>query len=249
MNEKAEKKVLVVDDDPELFELIKLGLSPKGFELLHAEYWRDAIRSAYTEHPDIIILDVMMPQMDGFEICRRLREMADFPIIMLTASTSKDDLLAGFQAGADDFITKPFLIDELEARINALLNRSEKRDTQWTEKFDDGYLKIDLAEGSVYRAGELVKLTPTEYQLLSRLIRDRGTVLSHIELVREVWGTGYLNAENTAGKTSLQLYIGYLRNKIEEDPDEPKYIQTKWGVGYWFASETYLDAGLEVDFS
>ncbi|NOH10972.1 MAG: response regulator transcription factor [Chloroflexi bacterium] len=240
----AKEKILLVDDDLEFYELLKHQLSTRGFEVLHADFWREAIRLAYENHPDLIILDVMMAEMDGFEVCRRLREMSDVPIIMLTARTSKDDLLSGFQAGADDYLSKPFLLDELHARIKALLKRSKTRDNKWTETFDDGNLSIDLKEGVVRKEGEVITLTPTEYQLLSRLVRNRGSVMSHSELVRKVWGTGYLMTESTSGKTSLQLYIGYLRNKLEDDPSEPHYIQTKWGVGYWFAPETYLDTDL-----
>ena len=242
-----EKKVLIVDDDPDLFKLVEVGLSDKGYSLIFADFWRDVIRMAYEHHPDLIVLDVMMAEMDGFEVCRRLREMSDVPIIILTARSSKEDLLTGFQAGADDYLFKPFLLEELEARMKALLKRSGKRDTNWVEKFDDGHLSIDLKDGIVYKDGEVVALTPTEFHLLSKLVRNRGSVMSHNELVRKVWGTGYLMAESTSGKTSLQLYIGYLRNKIEDDPSMPQYIQTKWGIGYWFAPETFLGSDLDED--
>ena len=236
------EKILLVDDDLELYDLLKYQVKAKGFEIHHALFWRDAIRLAYKHHPDIVILDITLPEMDGFEICRRLREMSDIPIIMLTARASQEDLVTGFQAGADDYLTKPFHFDELEVRMRALLNRAKKRDADWLDVFSDGTLQINLKENTIFKHGELVLLTPTEYHLLEALVRNRGTVLSHRELVKRVWGTGYLQADGSSGKTSLQLYIGYLRNKLEEDPTNPKYIQTKWGVGYWFVTEPYLES-------
>jgi two-component system KDP operon response regulator KdpE len=209
--------------------------------MLYASTWREGIRMAYEHHPDIILLDIMMPEMDGYEICKRLREMSDVPIIIQTAKSDKNDLLEGFQSGADDFLTKPYNLDELEARIRALLKRTRKRSENWPNKFDDGNLKIDLTKGHVIRSNEQIYLTPTEFQLLSALLRNRGSVMSHRELIKLVWGTGYLMGEGS-GKTSLQLYIRYLREKIETDPANPKYLLTKWGVGYWFASESFLDA-------
>lgn len=206
--------------------------------MVYAPYWRDGLKMAYDHHPDLVILDIMMPEMDGYEVCKRLQEMSDVPILMLTAKAEKDDLLRGFQAGAADYLTKPFIITELEYRIRALLKHTNNRSRDEVNIYEYGSLKVDLKQGRVFRDNEQVPLTPTEFRLLSYLIRNRGTVIGHEELIRRVWGTGYL-LDPDGGKASLQLYISYLRDKIEDDPKDPYFIRTKWGVGYfWYVPET-----------
>lgn len=224
-------KILLVDDDPTLNELVQLDLQRKGFSVHCAKDGDEVLRLAYEVHPDLVILDVMMPTLDGYEVCRRLRSMTDVPILFLTAKSRDTDVLRGFDAGADDYLRKPFSLRELEARIQALLKRSQRTASpQVTDVFDDGYLRIDMKQQSVCRKGEFVRLTPTEFRLLACLVREKGKVLTHEELLRKVWGEGYTDAIPT-----LSLYIRYLREKIEEDPGKPKYIRNKWGVGYWFA--------------
>jgi two-component system, OmpR family, KDP operon response regulator KdpE len=222
------EKLLILDDDVALSELLAARLEGQGYATLVAHNGRDGMRIAYEAQPDLIILDISMPEMDGFEVCRRLREMTDVPILMLTARTGNEDLVRGFEAGADDYVKKPVDFSELELRIRAILKRAggEKEALH----FDDGNLQVDLERGHVYLRGERVHLSPTEQRLLSCLVRERGRVVYHAELLKQVWGEGYL--DSTA---NLSLYIRYLREKLEDDPSEPRYICNEWGVGYWFA--------------
>jgi two-component system KDP operon response regulator KdpE len=171
----------------------------------------------------------MMPQLDGFETCKRLREFSDVPIIMLTASIEEKDILKGFGCGADDYIRKPFSRNELTARMLAVLKRKYVQDCS-SISYDDGNLSIDLNQQMVYKQGERIHLTKNEFQLLSHLLSHQGRVVSHAALLAEVWGAGYREA-----KSLLSLYVRYLRQKIEDDPRDPKYIRTAWGTGYWFA--------------
>ena len=189
----------------------------------------EGLKLAYRLHPDVIVLDIMMPDLDGYETCRRLREISEVPVLMLTAMTSEEDLLRGFEAGADDYVKKPFSLKELEVRIAALIKRNINNENGEVS-YDDGLLRVDLQRQHVYRDNQRIHVTPTEFRLLSCLIRHRGHVVTHEELLREVWGDGYLDAV-----PSLSIYIRYLREKLEEEPGEPRYILTKWGVGYWFS--------------
>jgi two-component system KDP operon response regulator KdpE len=194
---------------------------------------RRAIELAREIKPDLIILDVMMPEMDGYEVCKELRDFTDAPVLFLTAKGREQDLVRGFEVGGDDYVRKPFSLRELEARIQALLKRSVRVDRERVvTQFNDGNLRIDLESGHVYRAGKMVHLTPTEFRLLSCLVNNIGTVITHEDLLRNAWGENYTDAT-----ASLSLYIRYLREKIEDDPSMPRYIMTKWGIGYWFAEE------------
>lgn len=222
-------RILVIDDDPTLNSLIRQSFHAKGYEVITALNGMEGLKLAYRSHPDIILLDIMMPDLDGYETCRRLREISEVPVLMLTAMSSEEDLLRGFEAGADDYVKKPFSLRELEVRISAVMKRSSNGDNGEVA-YDDGTLRIDLQRQHVYRDNQRVHVTPTEFRLLSCLIRHRGRVVSHEDLLREVWGDGYLDAI-----PSLSIYIRYLREKIEENPSEPHYIMTKWGVGYWFS--------------
>lgn len=222
-------RILVIDDDPTLNSLIRQSFHAKGYEVITALNGMEGLKLAYRSHPDIILLDIMMPDLDGYETCRRLREISEVPVLMLTAMSSEEDLLRGFEAGADDYVKKPFSLRELEVRISAVMKRSSNGDNGEVA-YDDGTLRIDLQRQHVYRDNQRVHVTPTEFRLLSCLIRHRGRVVSHEDLLREVWGDGYLDAV-----PSLSIYIRYLREKIEENPSEPHYIMTKWGVGYWFS--------------
>ncbi len=224
-------KVLVVDDDTGLLTLLQLGLSREGFEVVTADNGRDGLRRAYETRPDVIVLDVTMLDMDGWQVCQRLRHICDTPIIMLTARSDQKDILKGFSLGVDDYLTKPCSFDELKARISTVLRRarSSSRD-DWRDIYDDGTLRIDLRDGTVTRRGDEINLTPTESRLLLCLVGRKGQIVPHKDLLVSVWGPEY--AEEVG---YLSVYIRYLRRKVEDDPSDPHYIHTRWGVGYYFA--------------
>jgi two-component system KDP operon response regulator KdpE len=224
------EKILVIDDDRTLIELLAQKLESRGFEILTATRGKDGLKLAYENHPDLVVLDVMMPDMDGWETCRRLRELSDVPILLLTGKVSEEDVIRGFQLGADDYVKKPFNLRELEGRIRAILKRANGSERETSMLYDDGTLRIDLERQQVFRLGKLVHLTSTEFQLLSCLVKHAGMLVPHDEILNEVWGPSYLDAT-----ACLSLYIRYLREKLEENPGEPQYIRTKWGAGYWFA--------------
>jgi two-component system KDP operon response regulator KdpE len=226
-------KILIVDDDADLCKLLSLKIDKSEFEVMTARNGIEGLHDAYEYKPDLIILDVMMPEMDGFETLKRLRELSDVPIIILTAKTDEKDILYGFKIGADDYIRKPFSRNELTARMMAVLNRKLVQGYQ-NSQYDDGILSINLSQQCVYKRGQHIHLTKIEFRLLSHLLSHQGTVVSHKSLLREVWGTGYEYA-----KSLLSLYIRYLRQKIEDDPENPVYIRTEWGVGYQFAPNVH----------
>ncbi len=231
-------KIIIIDDDDTLSELVRVNLQPRGYEVISSSSGLEALPMINQHHPDLIILDVMMPGMDGFEVCQNLRRITDVPILFLTAKGREQDLVHGFEVGGDDYVRKPFSIRELEARVSALLKRSarSKNNGNAGQSFNDGVIRIDLDTHHVYRNSKMVHLTPTEYRLLSCLVRNIGAVVTHEDLLREAWGENYIDAT-----ASLSLYIRYLREKIEDDPGNPVYIMTKWGVGYWFASPKKSD--------
>ncbi len=227
------EKVLVIDDDSGLLTLLRLGLEREGFSVSTANSGKDGLKKAYESRPDVIILDVMMPEMDGWLTCQRLRNMCDTPIIMLTARTDRADVLKGLSLGADDYLTKPCSFDELKARIRTVLRRSRTNSSNdWRDVYDDGSLCIDLRDGTVRRGGEAISLTPTESRLLLYLVSQKGRIVPHRELLTSVWGPEY--AEEVG---YLSVYVRYLRRKLEEDPANPQYIRTRWGMGYYFAGD------------
>lgn len=224
-------KILIVDDDETMNELVRVNLQPRGYDMISATSGARAIDMVREYRPDLVVLDVMMPEMDGFEVCKQLREFTDIPVLFLTAKGREQDLVRGFEVGGDDYVRKPFSLRELEARIQALLKRAVRVERERViTQFNDGNLRIDLESGHVYRAGKMVHLTPTEFRLLSCLVHNMGMVITHEDLLRDAWGENYTDAT-----ASLSLYIRYLREKIEDDPSLPRYIITKWGIGYWFA--------------
>lgn len=231
-------KIIIVDDDETMNELIRVNLQPRGYDMISAKNGKQALDLAREFKPDLIVLDVMMPEMDGFEVCKQLREFTDVPVLFLTAKGREQDLMRGFEVGGDDYVRKPFSLRELEARIQALLKRSVKVEREKSvTQFNDGHLRIDLDSGHVYREGKMVHLTPTEFRLLGCLVHNIGVVITHEDLLRDAWGENYTDAT-----ASLSLYVRYLREKIEDDPSLPRYIMTKWGIGYWFAEvETPAD--------
>jgi two-component system KDP operon response regulator KdpE len=224
-------RILVIDDDQLWCEALKLTLTKKGFKVELAHDGISGLQKAYATNPDVILLDIMMPGMDGKEVCTRFREMADIPVIMLTALNSPEQMIEGLDLGADDYIHKTVTPEELVARIKAVLRRtpdshlSSGRDAI----FQHEHLFVDFHKREVIVNGERIDLSPTEYKLLSVLIRYRGRVLPHDFLLTEVWGPDHI------GETrALRLYIGYLRRKLEKDPENPSMIFSEWGIGYRF---------------
>jgi DNA-binding response OmpR family regulator len=225
------KKILVIDDDPAVGKLVELILKPLELSIYQAYSGVDGLRQAYKVHPDLVILDIKMPVMDGFEVCSRLREFSSFPIMMLTGRTNETDMVHGFNVGANDYLGKPFSKTELEARIRALLRRSDNQDSgeSYITSYRDSVLEINLSSKTVKIKGKFVELSPKEYDLLACLVREQGIIKSRRELVREVWGELCVNDVSESS-----LYIYYLRKKLKDDQYGHQYIRTHWGRGYWF---------------
>ncbi len=222
-------KILVVDDEELLVKGIKFNLQNDGYEVLTGSNGIEAIELAH--HPDVslIVLDVMMPEVDGLEACRRIREFSDVPIIMLTARTEDMDKLLGFEQGTDDYLTKPFNILELKARIRALLRRSTCSKSTKT-RYTVGSIMIDTQERNAYKDGQLVDLTAREFDVVELLIRNPNRVYSRENLLDAVWG---YEAYRSDART-VDVHIRRIREKLERVPAEPEYFMTKWGVGYYF---------------
>lgn len=220
-------EILLIDDDHNLCQLLGEYLTSQGHVVRCAANGRAGLRELFERKPDLVVLDVTMPQVDGWETLKRLREVSDLPVIMLTARDDETDILRGFSLGADDYVCKPFSFAQLAARIKAVLARS--RGANSAEELRAGDLVVNLATRRVQRGTELLNLTPTEFNLLVALMKRPGTVLSSEELVREVWGPQY------AGEIGyVRRYIWHLRNKIEPDPEHPRYLHNERGFGYRF---------------
>jgi len=222
------KRILVVDDEERIVRFIRLNLEQDGFQVVEAFTGKQAMEKLRQALPDLILLDVMLPDLDGFEVLRMVRENHDVPIIMLTAKTEEDDRVRGLELGADDYVTKPFSPRELVSRVRAVLRRTEGRETQGVIEVDDR-LKIDFDRRQVWVEGKLVKLRPTEYRLLYHLVQNAGWVVTHDQILAKVWGYEYRDEPHY-----VRLYVNYLREKLEKDPANPKYILTERGVGYRF---------------
>ena len=220
------KKILLIDDDETLIQLLGEYLQEGEYEMAGAASGVAGLRLAYDEHPDLVLLDVMLPGMDGWEVCARLREMSDIPIIMLTAKTTEADKLRGFRLGVDDYVTKPFSFAELMARIEAVLARAYSSGVH-TGYVMYGAIKLDTERYKAYIEDNELDLTPTEYRLLEALVRREGKVASEQELIHEVWGK--YHSEDTA---LVRRYILMLRKKVEETPSDPQHILTVRGFGY-----------------
>lgn len=222
------KKILLIDDDPVLLELLSSHLQAANYHPLAANDGATGLTRAAEEQPDLVILDVMMPSMDGWEVCRRLREQTIVPIIMLTAKGEEIDILRGFRLGVDDYVTKPFSFAELVARVGAVLARIERRQGS-THSLVSGDLKIDFDERRVTIASRDIDLTPIEYRLLEMLARRANHTIPTEALLTEVWGPEY------AGEIEhVKHFIWTLRKKIEADPGDPKHLITERGFGYRF---------------
>jgi two-component system KDP operon response regulator KdpE len=219
-------RILLVDDDSTLLKFMADYFESEAFEVITSDRGQDALRKFYQERPDLVVLDVMMPGMDGWEVCARLRELADVPVIMLTAKTSEADKLRGFRLGVDDYVTKPFSLAELAARINAVMARSaSQRGGEAILRVVD--LVVDLKKREASLGGEPLDLTPTEFRLLAVLAERAGEAVSKEELTSEVWGSN-----RSSPGSVLRRYIWLLRKKIEHDPSDPVRLITMRGYGY-----------------
>lgn len=224
------KRILVVDDEPRMIDFIRMNLELEGFQVLEARNGLDALEIIRTKLPDLVVLDVMMPQVNGFDTLRMLREFSSIPVIILTAKSEEDDKVQGLELGADDYVTKPFGPRELSSRVRAVLRRAEMPSTPTQAILQiDNYLGIDFNQREVIVNGERVKLRPTEYRLLYHLVENAGWTVPHEQLLAKVWGYEYRDEAHY-----VRLYVNYLREKIEEDPSNPRYILTERGVGYRF---------------
>ena len=227
------KKVLVVDDDEALLRLIDQVLTQKGYEVLKVSNGQEALRLLFDQRPDLVLLDVVMPRMDGWQTLDRIRDVSDIPIIMLTGRRrAEEDIVHGLDCGADDYLLKPVGNRELVARVRAALRRAELSPSADAKKeitYSDGFLTVDVAERKVIVNGERVKLTPREFRLFALLVENAGRILTHKQVLEKVWGWEY-----TDDLDYVRIYISHLRQKIEPDPALPRYIITEPGVGYCF---------------
>jgi DNA-binding response OmpR family regulator len=224
------RRILVVDDEERMVRFIRLNLEHDGFQVNEAFNGKQAIQRLRDATPDLILLDVMMPDLDGFEVLQMIREISSVPVIMLTAKGEEDDRVRGLELGADDYVTKPFSPRELVSRVKAVLRRTEGASGSMHGLIEvDEHLKMDFDRREVWKDGKIVKLRPTEYRLLYHLVQNAGWVVSHDQLLAKVWGYEYRDEPHY-----VRLYINYLREKLEDDPASPIYILTERGVGYRF---------------
>ena len=223
-------KILVVDDEQVLVKGIKFNLEHEGYQVEVGCDGEQAVDLAREGSFDLILLDLMMPKLDGFEACMRIREFSAVPIIMLTAKGEDMDKLMGFECGADDYITKPFNLLELKARVRALLRRSGASEQRQSSILEAGHIRLDAGQRSAWRDGVEVELTAKEFDLMELLMRNPGRVYSRENLLNVVWGYEYIGDYRT-----VDVHIRRLREKLELDPASPEYIRTKWGVGYYLA--------------
>lgn len=224
------KRVLVVDDEKLIVKGIRFSLEQDGMEVDCAYDGEEAVEYAKNNAYDMVLLDIMLPKLTGYEVCQQIREFSDVPIIMLTAKGDDMDKILGLEYGADDYITKPFNILEVKARIKAIMRRMEpKKATKEEAVIESGSMKIDCDGRRVYIGGNEISLTAKEFEVLELLIRNPNKVYSREKLLNTVWGSDYPGDERT-----VDVHIRRLREKIEENPSEPKFVHTKWGVGYYF---------------
>jgi two-component system KDP operon response regulator KdpE len=224
------RRILVVDDEERMVRFIRLNLEHDGFQVSEAFNGKQAVQRLRDVNPDLILLDVMMPDLDGFEVLEMVREISNVPVIMLTAKGEEDDRVRGLEKGADDYVTKPFSPRELVSRVRAVLRRTEGATGSMHGLIEiDSRLKIDFDRREVWLEGKIVKLRPTEYRLLFHLVQNAGWVVSHDQLLAKVWGYEYRDEPHY-----VRLYINYLRQKLEKDAANPVYILTERGVGYRF---------------
>jgi len=227
-------KILIVDDEQPIRDALGRKLRREGFSVALASNGLEGLRVFHTEHPDLVVLDYKMPEMDGLTVCQRIREIAETPVMMLSAKAiSEEDIIEGLNAGADEYLTKPIRLNEFVARVQALLRRSQMATTESDNSYNDGYLIVDPQRRHVYTDNTKVHLTPTEFKLLTVLMEGAGRVVPQRELLEQVWGREYVDDVYYP-----RVYISQLRRKIEPDPSNPTYIQTEHRVGYRFEKQT-----------
>lgn len=224
------KKILVVDDEERMARFIRLNLEHDGFQVIECFKGMQAVSLLRDKMPDVVILDVMLPDIDGFEVLQLVREVSSIPVIMLTAKGEEEDRIKGLELGADDYVTKPFSPRELVSRVRAVLRRVDQSSTTGEGVINvDEHLKIDFGRREIRLDGELIKLRPTEYRLLYHLVKNAGWVMTYDQILAKVWGYEYRDEPHY-----VRLYVNYLRQKLEKDPANPIYILTERGVGYRF---------------
>ena len=232
-------RILVVDDEPLYQHLVTVNLENEGYEVITANNGEDAIEMVSTRHPDLIIMDVMMPRLDGITACERIHQFSNVPIIMLTAKGEEQDRVRGLNVGADDYVVKPFSATELVARVRAVLRRAQSsEDVAQNRYFIHGDLKIDFARAEVWRDNKPIYLSATEYRLLMQFAQNVGQILSAEDLLVAIWGSQYRK-----DKEILWVSIARLRQKLEEEPHEPKHIVTRAGLGYLMPPSEEMESG------
>lgn len=222
-------KVLVVDDEPQILRALRINLSVRGYEVITAANGAAALRAAAEKHPDVVVLDLGLPDMDGIEVLAGLRGWSTAPVIVLSARTDSSDKVEALDAGADDYVTKPFGMDELLARLRAAVRRGAASGDAAEPVVETSSFTVDLAMKKVTRHGKDVHLTPTEWGMLEMLVRNRGKLVGRREILREVWGPSYATETHY-----LRVYLAQLRRKLEDDPSNPKHLLTEAGMGYRF---------------
>ncbi len=225
----SQPKILVIEDEDEIIRLLTFRLEQEGYEVLSAYNGVEGLHVLQQEHPNLVVLDVMMPRMNGWETCKRIRQYSDVPIIMLTALGQEADKVRGLELGADDYVTKPFSLAELVARVRAALRRGKQPLAANLTVQIDERLSVDRAQRQVVVDGRKTELSPTEFRILDCFLDNQGRILTHQSLLTQVWGWEYLDETDY-----LKVYIHHLRKKIEENPSKPQYIVTERGLGYRF---------------
>ena len=225
------KTILIVDDEKMILNLLSCNLIKEGYNVIEAKDGLEAITIAQEEKPDLILLDVMLPKLDGMQVCQQIREFSNVPIIMLTAKGDDMDKILGLEYGADDYVTKPFNILEVKARMKAILRRNNKSGSKpvQTNIINAADMKLDCDSRSLYIAGREINLTSREFDILELLVKNPGKVYSRDNLLKKVWGEEYPGDART-----VDVHVRRLREKIESNPSEPKYVHTRWGVGYYY---------------
>lgn len=221
----ADRRILVVDDDPDIRGLLRELLDRRGFAVTEARDGQEALRTFFDQRPDLVVLDVSMPVLDGWQTLERIRELSDVPVVMLTAKATELEKTRGLRAGADDYVTKPFGRQELLARVEALLRRTGRREAE-PERYSDAFLSIEFPQRTVTAGGNPVELTPLEFKLLTTFVRHPNQVLTHQQLLELVWGDAH------AAREQVKLYVGYLRKKLSPDAPDSVPIETRRGFGY-----------------